>query len=166
MDYKIGDITRRNGPEEETGCNARLNKPSYDGVTDADHSFHIRDEIDLEPVLYLPRKELSGNVHSPPRPSKSFTKRIQLSKIGSYTDSPRVDEGPSYGLPDIGSRQSERIIQGSNVDPASDVNDTKDHYTTEAETRDHEAVNISSLSLGVDPGEIMLQKKIFYGERE
>ena len=42
----------------------------------------------------------------------------------------------------------------------------KDWYATETERRNHENINISSLSLGIDPGEIMLLRKIFHGERE
>ena len=114
--------TDRKTPESSYGTskNDRMGlqtDPGYRGMPNLDHSFHVRDEIDLEPVFHLPGKKLLSKVHPPPRPSKSFTKRIQLSKVGPYTDLSRVDEGPSYGLPDSGSRQSEMIIQGSNVDP-------------------------------------------------
>ena len=48
--------------------------PSHRDIPTPDHPFHVRDEIDLEPVFPLPGRKPLNKVYSPPRPSKTITK--------------------------------------------------------------------------------------------
>ena len=140
--------------------------PSHRDIPTSDHPFHVRDEINLEPVFASLGKKPVNRVHLPPGSSKTITKRIQLNKVRSFTDLSRADEGHSYGLPENDSRQPEVIIQGSNEEPTLDVNDKKDHSTTKAKEGDPEGIDISSLSLGINPEEVTVLKEIFQGKRE
>ena len=85
-------------------------------------------------------------------------------------DLSRADEGPSYGLSNNDSGQSEvmdiNTIQESNEEPTPDVSDTKDHPTTEAKEGGPESIDISSLSLDIDPEEVTVLHEIFQGKRE
>ena len=101
---------------------------------------------------------------------KTLTKRIQLNRVRSYMDLSRADEGPSYGLPDNDSGQPEvtdlKIIQELNEEPTPDVNNTRNCPATETGKEDPGSIDISSLSLNIDPEEITVLHKIFQGERK
>ena len=140
--------------------------PSHRDIPPPDHPFNVRDEIELEPVSPSLERESSNKIHLSSGSSKTTTKRIQLNKVRSYTDLSRADEGPSYGLPENDSRQPEVVIQGSDEEPMSDNKDREDHFATKAKEGDPESIDISSLSLGINPEEIIILKEIFQGERE
>ena len=48
----------------------------------------------------------------------------------------------------------------------SDDRDREDHFATKAKEGDPESIDISSLSLGINPEEITILKEIFQGKRE
>ena len=82
----------------------------------------------------------------------------------------QADEGPSYGLSDNDSGQSEVIdlntIQESNEEPTPDIGNKKDYPAAEAKKEDPGSIDISSLSLNIDPEEITVLHEIFQGKRE
>ena len=131
-----------------------------------DHPFNVRDEIELEPISPSLERESLNKIHSSPGSSKTTTKRIQLNKVRSYTDLSRADDGPSYGLPENDSRQSDVVTQGSNEEPMSDDRDRENHFATKTKEGNPESIDISSLSLGINPEEITILKEIFQGECE
>ena len=55
-------------------------------------------------------------------------------------------------------------IQESNEEPTPDVDDTKDHPTTKAKEGDPESIDISSLSLDINPEEVTVLHEIFQGK--
>ena len=149
--------------------------PNHEDTLTSNQLFHyVRDEIDLKPASPL----LGGNStcksrdHLSPGPSitKTLTKRIQLNRVRSYMDLSRADEGPSYGLPDNDSGQPEvtdlKIIQELNEEPTPDVNSTRNCPATETRKEDPGSIDISSLSLNIDPEEITVLHEIFQGKRE
>ena len=85
-------------------------------------------------------------------------------------DLSRADEGPSYGLPDNDSGQPGvtdlKIIQELNEEPTPDVSGTRNCPVTETEKEDPGSIDISSLSLNIDPEEITVLREIFQGKRK
>ena len=85
-------------------------------------------------------------------------------------DLSQADEGPTYGLYDNDSGHSEvtdlNIIQESIEEPTPDVDNTKDYPATETKKEDPGSIDISSLSLNIDPEEITVLHEIFQGKRE
>ena len=85
-------------------------------------------------------------------------------------DLSRADEGPSYGLSDNDSGQSDVVdlntIQELNEEPAQDIGNTKDYPAAKAKKEDPGSIDISSLSLHIDPEEITVLHEIFQGKRE
>ena len=134
-----------------------------------DRPFHVRDEIDLEPVLPLPgRKSFIKDLPFPGH-SKTRTKRIQLSKSRSHVEWSRADEGPDYGLSDHDSGQPDVPnigTQESNEERTQEICAKVDHPTFEAKDGDPGSIDISSLSLDVDSEEITVLYEIFQGKRK
>ena len=85
-------------------------------------------------------------------------------------DLSRADEGPCYGLSDDDSGLSGvtdlNIIQESNEELTPDVDNTKDYPATETKKEDPGNIDISSLSLNIDPEEITVLREIFQGKRK
>ena len=127
-----------------------------------DHPFNVSDETESEPVSPSLERESLNKIHSSPGSSK----RIQLNRVRSYTDLSRADKDPSYGLPEKDSRQPDVVTQGSNEEPMSDDRDRENHVATKAKEGNPEDIDISSLSLGINPEEITILKEIFQGECE
>ena len=81
-----------------------------------------------------------------------------------------ADEGPSYRLSDNDSGQSEvtdlDTVQETNGEPTPDIDNTKDYPAAKVKKEDPGSIDISSLSLNIDPEEITVLHEIFQGKRE